>query len=292
MPPRPRAPRTRVSGIRRPRVAGTTPGSPGSAHNPSLVAEPNGSRYGAVALDDAIRPAPDDLAAPDLAAPDLAAPDPAVDPAVEAETVVLTKPARRRARYEPSAVVPEPLEEAPADTARPGMLQRRLAVPLLAVALIVLTGLAVFFALADARLNGSPAASNTALVDMAATTAATGQLTAALKVAYSYDYARLDENERDSRAGMTPSMADQFSKLFAQVRQYAPEQKAVVTATIVVSGVQSIEGDRAVLIAFMDQQATRTGADGKPSQFFAPGRLTVVGKKIDGHWKIDSMEAR
>lgn len=275
MPPRPRAPRTRVSGIRRPRVAGTTPG----AHT---VTEHGDSRHGAVALDEAVRPSEDLLA----------------EPTVEAEpvTVALTKPTRTRVRKEavaePEPVTSELAAEEPVPAPRPPLLQRRMAVPLLAVALVLLTGLAVFFALANARLNNTASARNTALVDMSATTAATGQLAAALKAAYSYDYARLDENERDARAGMTPAMADQFTKLFAQVRQLAPEQKSVVSATIVVAGAQSIVGDTAVAIFFMDQQATRTDKDGKTSQFFAPGRLTVVGKLIDGQWKIDSMEAR
>lgn len=254
MPPRSRAPRTRVSGIRRPRVAGLAPGAPRS--------ETAEDRYGAVALDEAVRPA-----------------EPTEKP--PAERVVLTK-----------SRVPAPVEEAeelPADPRRPA---RRRTVALLVIAVVVLTGAAVFFAVDGARLHGTPAARNTALVDREATTAVIAQLSAAVKTAYSYDHARLDENERDARAGMTPAMADQFTKLFAQVRQFAPQQKAVVTATIAVAGVQSIEGDRAQMVVFVDQLATRVGADGKPAQFSAPGRLTVTGKLIDERWLLDGMEAR
>jgi Mce-associated membrane protein len=172
--------------------------------------------------------------------------------------------------------------------------RRSLRVPLLAVALVVLTGLAVFFGLADARLRHTPAAANTALVDVGTTAEAAGQLTDALQTVYSYDFARLDENERAARAVITPEFADQFDKLFAQVRELAPQQQAVVSATVTLAAVKEITGDRAVLVAFMDQQATRAAAgdDGKATQLAAAGRLTVTGEKIDGRWKIAAVESK
>jgi len=166
-------------------------------------------------------------------------------------------------------------------------------VPLLAAALVVLTGLAVFFGIEDARLRGTPAAANSALVDVGTTAEVSGQLTDALQTIYSYDFARLDENERAARAVITPEFADQFNRLFAQVRDLAPQQQAVVSATVTLSAVKEITGDRAVLVAFMDQQATRAAADdGQPTQLAAAGRLTVTGQKIDGRWKIAAVESK
>lgn len=179
-----------------------------------------------------------------------------------------------------------------ADLASDSGSTRSLRVPLLAAALVVLTGLAVFFGIEDARLRGTAAAANSALVDVGTTAEVAGQLTDALQTIYSYDFARLDENERAARAVITPEFADQFNRLFAQVRDLAPQQQAVVSATVTLSAVKEITGDRAVLVAFMDQRATRAAADdGRPTQLAAAGRLTVAGQKIDGRWKIAAVES-
>ncbi|WP_433276026.1 hypothetical protein ACQPZA_33085 [Pseudonocardia xinjiangensis] len=240
-----------------------------------------------------------DTVALDTVGPDSRAVDPAAvdhkaaDKAPGRTAVIILRPKRRRDRAADSVAEEAPEPDAPA--AGPGEPGRRsLRVPLLAVALVVLTGLAVFFGLADARLRHTPSAANTALVDVGATAEAAGQLTDALQTIYSYDFARLDENERAARAVITPEFADQFDKLFAQVRELAPQQQAVVSATVTVAAVKEITGDRAVLVAFMDQQATRAapGDDGKATQLAAAGRLTVTGEKIDGRWKIAAVESK
>ncbi|MCU1663873.1 MAG: hypothetical protein JWR58_3938 [Pseudonocardia sp.] len=293
MPPRPRAPRPRVSTIRRPRVAGTAPAAQQTAvadrAAPDAAAVDDATTYTApIAVGPALLTKP--------SAPQRSAPNP-MEPATETEAAEKPSAAPRRRRGlrrkaaadAPAAVAPEPsADPAPDDRSR-----RSLLVPLLAAALVVLTGLAVFFGIADARLRGTPAAANTALVDVGATAAVSGQLTDALQTIYSYDFARLDENERAARAVITPEFADQFNRLFTQVRDLAPQQQAVVTATVTLSAVKEINGDRAVLVAFMDQQATRAAAsDGKPTQLAAAGRLTVTGQKVDGHWKIAAVESK
>ncbi|MFC5951481.1 hypothetical protein ACFQH9_24740 [Pseudonocardia lutea] len=133
----------------------------------------------------------------------------------------------------------------------------------------------------------TPAARNTALVDVAATTQVSQQLGDAVKAVYSYDYTRLDQNEAAAREVITPEFGRQFDQLFGEVRTLAPQQQAVVTATISQSAVESITGDRAVLVVFLDQQATRAAAgDQAGQQVAAAGRLTVTGQLVDGTWKI------
>jgi Mce-associated membrane protein len=196
-------------------------------------------------------------------------------------------------RESPVALRTAPTEEPAADLASDSGSKRSVRVPLLAAALVVFTGLAVFVGIGDARLRGTPAAANSALVDVGTTAEVSGQLTDALQTIYSYDFARLDENERTARAVITPEFADQFNRLFTQVRDLAPQQQAVVSATVTLSAVKEITGDRAVLVAFMDQQATRAAADhGQPTQLTAAGRLTVTGQKIDGRWKIAGVESK
>jgi Mce-associated membrane protein len=203
-----------------------------------------------------------------------------------------------KARRRPSAAPRRPADEAAAkdrtertadaEAAAPALLAvlRHRAVPLLAAALVVLAAVAVVTGIQDARLRGSPAAANTALVDVGATAEVAGQLSDAIETIYSFDFARLDENENAARDVITPEFAAEFDRLFGEVRARAPQQQAVVSATVTLSAVKEITGDRAVLVAFVDQQATRAAPDAESQQLAAAGRLTVTGERVDGRWKI------
>ena len=83
----------------------------------------------------------------------------------------------------------------------------------------------------------------------------------------------------------------QFTTLFADVRDKAPKQKAVVTATVALTGVRSITDDTAVVVIFMNQIATRTAESGPAQQLASAGRLTVTAKNIGGSWKIADVQA-
>jgi Mce-associated membrane protein len=156
----------------------------------------------------------------------------------------------------------------------------------LGVALALAVVLAAGSAVADHLVRSTPSAQNSALVDVGTTADVAGQLNSALETVYSYDFTQLDENERLAREVITPEFAARFELLFGQVRVLAPEQQAVVSATVTSSAVQSITGDRAVLVAFLDQQATRANAGAQPQQVNAAGRLTVIGVRVGDTWKI------
>jgi Mce-associated membrane protein len=241
--------RRRATGIRRPRVAGHTPGRP----TPAAPA--------------------DDSAAATTAAD-------AGTTAADASTAA------------PAGIAAAPAADATA-AADPAVVRRRpVPLPALVGALVLLLGLAVFFAVEDAQVRGTPSAQNTALVDIGTTAEVSQQVAAALKTVYSFDYTRLDQNEAAARAVITPAFADQFDQLFRQVRELAPQQQAVVTATVNLVGVQSINGDTAILLVFLDQQATRAQAGAGPQQLAAAGRLTVTAQRTDGTWKIAGVDPR
>jgi Mce-associated membrane protein len=244
------SPRRRATGIRRPRVAGHTPGR---------------------------APAPN----PAAAAPDAATPD-AADRGPEAASEERRPSGKRGLRR----ALPRPA------VTRETRARRPVPLPALVAALVLLVGVAVFFAVADADLRDTPAARNTALVDIATTAQVSQQVTAALKTVYSFDYTRLDQNEAAARAVITPAFADQFDQLFRQVRKLAPQQQAVVTATVNLVGVESIDGDTATLLVFLDQQATRAQSGGAPQQLAAAGRLMVTAQLVDGAWKIAAVDPR
>lgn len=302
---------------RRPKVAGTTsaarPESDGDGPTLTGIRPPRPVATGKPSRA-RTQPADADLAGPAVDDPIADGPivdgpvvdDPTLDEPVE-DTVDgsapadLTKRPAETADADPDAATvatprgrrrPRPDEGAssPAGPSRFGSLVARLrTVPVLAAALVVLVALAAFFGIATASLRGTPAAANSALTDLAATSEVSSQLGDALEALYSYDFARLDENERAAREVITDGFTPQFERLFTQVRELAPQQQAVVSAVVSVSAVQLIEGDRAVLVAFMDQQATTAAS---AEQVAASGRLTVTGELVDGRWKIAAVESR
>ncbi|MBW0093260.1 nuclear transport factor 2 family protein, partial [Pseudonocardia sp. KRD-188] len=231
---------------------------------------------------------PADLADPVEPAPvDVDAAEPDAEPGPADLEKSAPRGRRRAARDEPAEAT-EPAETASWGRGR-ALLARLRTVPVLAAALVVLVALAVFFGIATASLRGNPAAANTALTDLAATSEVSTQLGDALETLYSYDFSRLDENERAARGVITDAFAPEFDRLFAQVRELAPQQEAVVSAVVNVSAVQRIDGDTAVLVAFMDQQATTAAS---AEQVAAAGRLTVTGERVDGRWRIAAVESR
>ncbi len=285
--------RRRPIGIRRPRVAGRVPGRVGPADGPlATPATPAPPR----ALEppaEVDRPTVDDATAGAVTDDHAGAPDAGAVAAsgtgqARAEA---TGDAAGRRRARPSGK--RLLRARPAD-ARPAARRPRgpVPIPALAAALALLVGLAVFFGVENAALRGTASAQNTALVDIGTTAQVSQQATDALKTIYSFDYTRLDQNEGAARAVITPDFAAQFDRLFQQVRQLAPQQQAVVTATVNVSGVESINGDTATLLVFLDQQATRAQAGDAPQQLAAAGRLTVTARLVDGAWKIADVQPR
>ena len=157
-------------------------------------------------------------------------------------------------------------------------------VALLAV-VIIAAGLAVWFRGETEQLRNR--VGNDALVDVAATAQVVRHVNAALEAVYSYDFARLDENERTARELITEDFSDDYQMLFDEVRQLAPDQPAVVSAVVANSAVKVLDGDRAIVVAFIDQQATR-GVDSE--QLAVPARLAVTAERVDDRWKIAAID--
>lgn len=179
---------------------------------------------------------------------------------------------------EPPGDVPQP---------RTGLIATLVA---LVIVLVIATVLAAWFRGEVVQLRESGAASNEALVDVGATAQAAGQVSDALETVFSYDFARLDESEQAAREVITGEFVADFEEQFEQVRDLAPDQQAVVTATVQDIAVKVLQDDRAVLLAFLDQQTTR-GADLRQAAA-AAGRLTVTAELVDGRWKIAAVEPR
>jgi Mce-associated membrane protein len=146
-----------------------------------------------------------------------------------------------------------------------------------AVVLAVLWASRTFFAPADDPL------ANQAFVDTGTTSAVVGDVTAAVKTVYSYDFNTLDANQAAAKAVITGKYLEDFDKVFAPVKQLAPQQQAAMTTTVAAVGVLQLHDDRARLLMMVDQNGTKGGSQPVAG---ATARLIVEAQLVDGHWKI------
>jgi Mce-associated membrane protein len=59
-------------------------------------------------------------------------------------------------------------------------------------------------------------------------------------------------------------------------------------ASVPAVAVKSLDGDRAIVLVFLDQQAHQ-GGEGNPLR--ATGRLSITAQRVDGRWKIADTES-
>ncbi len=211
---------------------------------------------------------------------------------------MLDKPTRPMGRRAAKAAREDESTVATKAPAGPSQLRTLVAAPVTTRALMVWGAVALVLVLLASTFGAlwfirehNGAAANHALIDVGATSQVAQQVGEAVKTVYSYDFARLDENEKNARAVITSEFEQQFTQLFADVRDKAPKQKAVVSATVALTGVRQLSDDTAVVVLFMNQIATRTAETGPAQQLASAGRLTVTAKNIDGTWKIADVQA-
>ena len=184
--------------------------------------------------------------------------------------------------------VEEPPEDPPAPGDRRWFGVPRLVVVLVAVA-VVLAGLGGWFLWRAGDLRSAAGASNTALVDTGRTAEVSAAVTSALNQIFSYSYDRTGDTEKAAAGLLRGAARDTYDKLFAQVRELAPAQKLVLTTRVVSAAVQVLDGDRATLLVFLDQSATR--AD-KNTTSAAAAQLSVTARRDGGRWVITDLAPR
>jgi len=242
--------------------------------------------------DDVVKPAVDGPNVEDAAEDSVPTPS-AADAATDAN-------ASRDVSSEPGsedgdpAADPELAADTPSSEPGPGwgrrMADSGLIVPavLVLVALVVAGAGLVFRGQAE-LLAGGAAATNRALSDVGATTDVTTQVTHAMESVSSYKYTDLDAAQKAGQAVSTGKFLDDYNKLFTQVRDQAPKQKAVVAGQVVKIAVRALQDDNAILLAFLTQTTTR--ADNGQSNSIGLV-YTVNARLVDGKWKIQDLTPR
>jgi Mce-associated membrane protein len=206
---------------------------------------------------------------------------------VEAEaepTAAETEPTAAETDAEPTEAKAEPELE----PAKPRPAWLRLPALLLAAAL-VLAGAGVWFTLEARSASGNPAAANLALTDVGATADVTSTVTLAMNRIFSYSYDKTDVTEKAAAAVLRGSAKDSYDKLFAQVRQKAPEQKLVLTSRVSAIAVQELRNGHARLLVFLDQSAVRADNNATDS---AAAQLSVTAEHTDEGWVVTALEPR
>lgn len=176
----------------------------------------------------------------------------------------------------------------PMDSQPAARSNRRWLLPVLAGLIVVFAGLAFWFQTNVSALRNEGPASNDALVDSGVTAEVNGQIKTAVEKVFSYDHANTGKTEKAAKELLVGSAVDEYNRLFATVKKQAPQQKLVVTTTVKKSAVSYLQGDRARLLLFVDQNAAR---DGKPGNI-VPAQITVGAEKKGDQWRINEIIQR
>jgi len=151
----------------------------------------------------------------------------------------------------------------------------------------ILGGFGVWATLQANSERGSAAAQNTALTDGPATAAVRREIAAAVNTIFSYNYANTAATRRAAQGLLTGPAVREYDTLFALVTKNAPAQKLVVTTKVTNTGVEMLNGDRARLLVFANQQDTRAGT-GQTS--YAGAMFAVTALRQGGRWKVENID--
>jgi Mce-associated membrane protein len=159
----------------------------------------------------------------------------------------------------------------------------------LIVLAVLLAVVGTLFQVRAAQVRAGSAAGNQALVDTGRTTQVVGDVSDALNRIFSYSYDDTTVTQQAARQVLTGAAAGQYETLFAQVRAHAAAQRLTLTTRVVSAGVTSLEGDKAQLLVFLDQIATRNDT-GQGSASAA--QLAISAQRQGTHWLITDIQSR
>ncbi len=174
----------------------------------------------------------------------------------------------------------------PGKTTPSGHRAWRAAVALGAVT-VLLGGFGVWATLHASSLRAVAAAQNTALTDGPATAAVRRDISAAVNTIFSYNYANTAVTRRAAQRVLTGPAVRQYNTLFTLVTRNAPAQKLIVSTRVTSTGVELLNGGRARVLVFANQQDTRAGT-GQTS--YAGAMFAVTALHQGGRWKIENID--
>lgn len=193
------------------------------------------------------------------------------------ESRSLGKPETRETRSTPE------VSESAVPEAAPRARGVRLGWPLVAVLGATAVLLAGFASLAYLRPGAQ--VSNTAYVDIAATSEVTDATRTALTTLYAYKRDTIGEYPERARGVLTESMRAEFDKTVEPTVSAVEQSGTSTTVALSDIGVKLLDGDRAELIVNMTVSAESNGV----AQDSASGPLIVQMEKVDGVWLLSGI---
>jgi Mce-associated membrane protein len=157
----------------------------------------------------------------------------------------------------------------------------------LGVVAVLLGGLAVWFNGEANNLRSGASVRNVALTDTARTSEVMGEVTDAVNVLFSYDYANIPKTDQAVQRLLTGRAVSEYENIFAVVRTQAPIQKLILTTTVTDGGVELLDGNHARLLLFADQRSTSTTSK---NTSYSAAMVAVDAVRLGGTWKIASID--
>lgn len=151
---------------------------------------------------------------------------------------------------------------------------------------VVLTACGLWSSTAVLALRWNADVADRAVLDVAATDEVTAQVGDGLRRAFSYDFERPLDGAAAARDLFTGSAIARYEELIRPVRDQGGHQRVRLATRVVRSGVTAMAGDRAELLVFLDQSATRTDT-GRTSASGA--RLVVRAHRSGAQWLISDL---
>lgn len=170
-----------------------------------------------------------------------------------------------------------------------GKVRRKPGYAALAALLVVgllLAGAAVFFQVKGSEARA--ATSNSALVDGPATSEVKEAMEKAAERLFSIDHNNLGKTEKAANELLAGGEVKQkYDALMGEIKRLAPDQKIVVTVHAARSAVVNLDGDRARVMVFIDQAATRP-QDEQPA--VGGAAMWLETQKQGDTWKVTNLD--
>jgi Mce-associated membrane protein len=172
---------------------------------------------------------------------------------------------------------PEPDDADADEPVSPGRLKRRLVSGVIAVVALAATAALVVLSISeyhrrqtDALRTEAVQMSRDYLVAMAA-----------------FDYQKIDANREHIVADSTPGFAAKYDEMVKALRDIVVTSKGVATATTDHVAVDSLDGDTATVIAFVDQHVTNVTAPQGSNQKY---RMVLKLVRSGDRWIVDDVQ--
>ena len=163
----------------------------------------------------------------------------------------------------------------------------RLVLAALGVATVLLGGFGAWATVAAHSLRTAAASANDALVDRPATSAVERAVTGAVELIFSYSYADVGKTRAAAQGLLTGAAIRQYDQLFALVERQAPKKKLVVSTKVTNVGVELLNGGRARLLVFANQQDSRAGTS---QTSYGGAMFAVTAVRRGGRWLIANID--